>query len=466
MKRLKRILKWTGIVLGGLAAILLVANAILVWTTGTRLERQLAAIREAGDPLVLTDLARPPIPPEKNAATYLRRAEAGVAAIHNEVGSDDFWEYFQTRDPMPAEIQKAVKAAFSAHPDVIPLLQQAAACPDYDPQLDYTVSPGEFIASELSPIQALRMDGRVLEFRVRLLVAEANYDEALRTALILFRLSRHCARNPTLVEYLVAIALQGMAIDSASLALQAGPVSKGVREALDAELAVQERSAMEEYIRALQGDRVLYIDLFGQSAYREEGSGSPFGNCWLIGRWVWNRRESQYLDEMQSFLALLREPVPYRQADAIFGITDYFSSLLAAWSEWAEWAETADEEDVVRDGVRDSERTMQHPFLMVAQTLQAVTSLRARIRSLRVLNALQTHVPAGSGEVPKLTELGLPAETIIDPFTEEPLCVKKTPHGWLVYSVGPNYRDDGGKLEGGPNSDIGVGPPPAKNRDP
>ena len=80
-------------------------------------------------------------------------------------------------------------------------------------------------------------------------------------------------------------------------------------------------------------------------------------------------------------------------------------------------------------------------------TFQAVADTRSMIRSLRVLNALQTHVPAGSNEVPKLTELGLPAETITDPFTGEPLHVKKTPQGWLVYSVGPNFQDDGGKLD-------------------
>ena len=73
MKKLKEILKWTGIVLGGFVAIGLVANAVFVWTTDARLDRQLAAIRAAGDPLTLADLARPPIPPEKNAATYLRR---------------------------------------------------------------------------------------------------------------------------------------------------------------------------------------------------------------------------------------------------------------------------------------------------------------------------------------------------------------------------------------------------------
>ncbi len=37
MKRLKKTLKWTGIVLGALVAILLIANAVFVWTTDARL---------------------------------------------------------------------------------------------------------------------------------------------------------------------------------------------------------------------------------------------------------------------------------------------------------------------------------------------------------------------------------------------------------------------------------------------
>ncbi len=59
--------------------------------------------------------------------------------------------------------------------------------------------------------------------------------------------------------------------------------------------------------------------------------------------------------------------------------------------------------------------------------------------------------------MPKLSELGLPAEATIDPFNGEPLHVKRLPQGWLVYSVGRNLQDDGGKLDD--NSDIGVGPP-------
>ena len=96
----------------------------------------------------------------------------------------------------------------------------------------------------------------------------------------------------------------------------------------------------------------------------------------------------------------------------------------------------------------------------IQAVLHVVVRTRALIRSLRVLNAVQTHVSAGSKEPPKLTDLGLPAETITDPYTGEPLHVKKTPRGWVVYSVGPNFRDDGGKIDDPINGDVGVGPPP------
>ena len=75
MKRFKKILKWTGIVLGTLVTILLIVNAVLVRITDSRLEKQLAAIREAGDPLSIAELLdAKPIPPEQNAAVYLDRA--------------------------------------------------------------------------------------------------------------------------------------------------------------------------------------------------------------------------------------------------------------------------------------------------------------------------------------------------------------------------------------------------------
>src|SRR5262249_22642734 len=88
--------------------------------------------------------------------------------------------------------------------------------------------------------------------------------------------------------------------------------------------------------------------------------------------------------------------------------------------------------------------------------LEAGDRVRAMVRSVRVLNALQTRVPAGSDQVPPLGDLGLPAEATTDPFDGKPLRVKKSPLGWTVYSVGRNGVDDGEQCE--KVADIGVGP--------
>ena len=112
MQRLKEI----AIGLAAIVATLLIANAWYVWSSDTRLERQLAAIREAGNPICLADLARQPIEPEKNAATYLRRAEADADAIVK-----DLFELKEANE-VPGRLisdagQAKIRAAFVRHTD-------------------------------------------------------------------------------------------------------------------------------------------------------------------------------------------------------------------------------------------------------------------------------------------------------------------------------------------------------------
>lgn len=434
MKRPKKILKRTGIVLGSLVAIGLVANAVFVWTTDTRLERQLAEIRAAGDPVTLADLARPPIPPEQNAATYLHQAKADAEAMEDEVWAvPEVQEYSISRvRPMPLKVYETLKAALAAYPNVMPLLEQAAVCQDYDLELDYSLPPQEFLDKSLDAVNKCRSPARALYRRAQLLLADGNRDEAVRTALVIFRLARHFDRNPTMVGYLIAIAVRGYAIASANEALETGPISKDVRDALDAELAIQER--MDGFVWAMKSERAYVLESFAAGDLVD--AANPFAtiivpgrNCWFVGRGIWNMQESACLELFPPLIDLARNPEPYRETEqTIDGESSFMASML-------------------------------YPALKA--TYAAVARARAQIRCLRVLNAIQTHVPAESDEVPKLTELGLPVETTTDPFTGEPLHVKKTPQGWLVYSVGENFQDDGGKLDN--NIDVGVGPPPPSN---
>ena len=77
------------------------------------------------------------------------------------------------------------------------------------------------------------------------------------------------------------------------------------------------------------------------------------------------------------------------------------------------------------------------------------------------MNALQEHGPGRDGQ-PNLAELGLPAETITDPYDGSPIKLKQIGGEWPIYCVGPDLKDDDGQLER--YADIGLGPVSAASR--
>jgi hypothetical protein len=428
MKRLKKILKWTGIVLGGLAAILLIANAWFVWTTDKRLEKQLQAIRDAGDPLTMADLARPPIPPEQNAATYLERAKPDFEAAETEW--EPYWEwsrhYFESYSEgvllrMSPEIQKNLQDFFDARPQLIPLLKQASECPDYQPQLDYTEnrSQRDFVEKRLLPhVRGQRSLARVLDARSRWLVARGNYHEALQNDLMLFRLVRLFNRKPSsLVDNLVAQTIRGMAIFCTNEVLQMGLISKEDHEALEMELASQECS--EGFCNAIKGERIFILSI--------NFNFNPRQRSWFL-RGYFNRIASDSLEGLNAVLKIAQQAKPFSE-------TKQEINVVCAKNSWSQLLLPA-----------------------IASTYKTDMRSTALIRCFRVLNAIQAHELDGGDAVPKLEELGLPPETTLDPFNGEPLHVKKLPEGWLVYSVGENGKDDGGKWDDMVKGDVGIGP--------
>lgn len=416
----KKALKWIGIAAGALLAILLVANAIWVWRTGPRLEKKLAALRAEGDPLSLADLARDPIPPEKNAAVLLRRARSDLEAINKELTDVYDSEGYEEGRLSEAEL-KTIRTSLETYPKVIPLLEQAAACEDYDPQLDYTVGPAAFLAGQMDHLSHPRTVARVLRARVPLLLADGKREEAMETCLVMFRLGRHFDRQPMVVGYLVSLACRGVAVEASNLVLQAGPLPDDAREALETELALHDGT--DAYQHALKTERA-----YGLESIRT----MPGRNIWIVGRALWNDAECYYLDMIDRHLAAASRP--YAEVVATTPATAPNKTGFRVLADLAE------------------------PAIAVGR--EAMERTRAAIRCLRVLNAVQRRVEQGVA-VPKLADLGLPAVATTDPFTGKPLHLKKTPEGWLVYSVGKDLTDDGGEL--GDYRDVGVGPPRPKD---
>ena len=192
MKRLAKILKWIGIVTAGAITILLMLNAYFVWSTGTELERRLAALRQAGDPVQISDFAREPIPPGTNADAFLRRAADDLDAVEKELLALYPRKGYTTGNLSPDEQEKLEKS-FASYPGLMTLLEQAADCPDSDLQLDVSMSATPFLESYIGRSQKHRVLYRILRTRCTLLLSKGRGDDALASQMLLLRLTRQLA---------------------------------------------------------------------------------------------------------------------------------------------------------------------------------------------------------------------------------------------------------------------------------
>lgn len=425
MRRLKTALKWIGIVAGSLASVALLVSAVRSWRAGACVAERLSAVRQEGSPLRLADLTREPISPERNAATFLRRAEKSLDAASKEfsplsMNADDYYEHSRPNEHgrLNQRGVDLVERVLSAYPDVLPLLQQADSAADYVPGHDYTLSTEEFLEKYLPSTSQHRQVARFLQYRGDLLLVRGNRDESLAGGLMLLRLDRHFEREPMIVGYLVSLAIRSMAVGQIARALQDGSVSAELHQELDTELTRELDS--QAFLWAISSERAFGIE--------------SFRNLRTMNGWVGELLAWQFKQDECDYLK--------RMADEIkLGTTPQYQAKLELNRMQAESTDA---------------RTLTSLIIPPLQgAREAAQRSRARLQCLAVLNALSQSPSKADGQ-PRLGELHLGAKIKIDPYNGQPLRIKRIKGGWVVYSVGGNLIDDGGKIE--ESEDVGVGP--------
>jgi hypothetical protein len=393
------------------------------------LESRLAAIRAAGDPASIDDLRPAPVPDEQNAAAILKRIGPRLDAFSNDHGrflrTPIGQSYEQAQDigqaVAPEQIFE-IRLILLEYEDVEKALAQVADCDKYASLLDYSLDYGNFIEAAIATQGSVRSAGRYLNWRTEVLTSDGFHDEAIENGIKALRLARLYEHEPTLVPLLVANAVRNLSVPYIYDALSAGPISPQLHAALDQELAFAD--TRQGLLHALRSERAVCADTL--EVYRMWYPLMPVTCIWLLDSEQWG-----LLDEIDAHLQLVE--VPWHEVRS--GIAP--PGVPAPLSKRGKLA------DSLLPG-------LQAMFHAHARTV-------ALLRSLRVYNALRQFAEKHGREATGLEGLDLPRGATIDPYSGEPLRLKHTVDGWVVYSVMDNGEDDGGDFMG--RKDFGVAPP-------
>lgn len=426
----KRAWKRIGIGFTILVALALIVNGFFARRAEWQLRSRLAAIRAAGDPASISELAPPPIPDDQNAAAIIAKIRPRLNEFSKEYGrffdtplGKKYEEASDRDEPATKEQIDAIRTILDKYPDVERAIAKAAACEKFGSQMDFSLDHTAFLERELGVVQNARTASRFLSWRNEVLRADGKHQEAIENGIESLRLARLHKGEPTLVAFLVAIAMQGIADQDLYDTLASGQTTPEMHKAIDDELARHDDP--QQLPNVLKTERA-----FGADWINSEMIGDYVPIRHVFG-WILKSFQVGVLDTMHDYIQLAARP----------------------------WYEVRLQFEPSKGKTLSSGHGVLAALLEPA--LQAAFEANARslveTRGLRIDNALVAFAEKNGREATGLDELRMPREATIDPYSGQPMKLTHTKSGWIVYSVMSNGVDDGGDFIG--MKDYGVAPP-------
>ncbi len=402
MKRLRKLAKLAAISALVLSAIL----AVIIWRDSAKREAMISSIREAGDPVSITDLRPTDVASEENAATYLTPVTEDLQTLVFKIYPFVFPEAFDRQSGLTDQQRAESEKLFAAHTKVDEAIQRASQCKALHWPLNYADAPSKFMESLLNNTQSTRDVARFHVAKSRTLSGGGDPDNATAVCLQGLRLVRLQDQTPTMIASMVNSACRGTLLDEVGRVIRHHKLKPETQQAIEAELS--NHDSLAAFTQALKSERAFGISSFN-------GFPNFPGRGWITGQ--------------------------------VSNYVEYMDEQITISSDWP--FQQTQTETVQTSGMTD---------LLVP----AVTSAReAYVRTItvnrcaRVLNAIQNL--DSETQTPTIDELGLPAEATADPFSGDTLIIKKVDTGWTVYSVGPNKTDDDGQVASDEAAPLDVG---------
>ena len=411
---------------GGLLGllVLLLAGA---WIGSRRdLSAELDRIRAAGEPASATEIeAFYQVPPGGRDTTQLWlaalapldtpsfAAEAKELPLVGEDASDL---------PLPGEPWPQLEAAEQLLARYRGSLEQMHQAAREGGQARFPTRFADGIQMQLPHAQRLRAGARLLALESAVAAHRGQPDAAVDSILAMFAAARSLEQEPVLVSQLVRMALGGMARQRIQWLLSAVTLDDHQLARLDAELAAS--NYQKPLRKGLVGERVIGIVTFENP----EALGDEAAIGWLS--MTGSSDQAMYLKLMDEMIAAAEKTGPERQ-EAIDAADERLRQLASTTSAKLKYPLTL----LLLPGLSGASQAAARNEAERDATRAAVAIERFRLREGRLPQKLDELVPDFLASLPS------------DPFSTGPLRYRADETEFLVYSVGSNGVDDGGRSD-------------------
>ena len=415
-----------GIVAAALIVVLVVVAVLAITRPARMVRAEIARIKAEGAPLTMKDLDGPKIPDSQNGAVEYQKAFALISGEDKKKDMDLIADRSSLSHQPKTEAEcRELRRALAKYDRLVPIVEQAASKPDCRFPIGWEKS-GALDAS-FPHLRPLRDISRILSGNALLSVRENRPADAARYVDLGYAISDATTYRPTLLAFLYRCTQIHLASDALGELLASGQLSSQDAQGIMDRLAHIDLSSSPT--EGLKVERAMGIWTFdrlrddpgslgaasGSSRVGKGGGGTgPLVHLWM------DLDEGYYLTKMRQYIDCSSQP----------------------YCDLARTGKLAEPSDMPKYAILSA---ICLPLVHAQWRIRDES--QARINGSRIALALAIYHNQHKTYPVDLNEVSRPlgGQVPIDPFSGKAFVYKKQISGCLLYSIGPDLKDNGGK---------------------
>ena len=380
------------------------------------------------------------------AASYHKAAEQ-----YEELPEEILNSLRKKHDKAASDEKKIIEEFIANNGELLDMVVAGTNKPYYWRKFDEN---SEMISILLPYLSAFRQFAYTLCWRAQLHAEKGRYEEAFDDIKSCYRLGRHLRGDRILIDQLVGIAIEALAADNMRDILSEYQIDSAALAKLQQDF--EKMIPDEDFVVSLKAEKLFMYDEI-QRCFTED----RFGGGHLYLRRIAELGSDNYLPEYDVMVVdllfsmkkwpvvaqgLFTHPNKQQTKDAVDRFFAFWESIARKSPARIRAGQIDIEEET--DKIIKGNIFLQMLAPAIGRVFQQAYAVKVNTEASLTIAAILRYGRDKSTFPDTLEEL-ITADYIkklpIDPYSDNPLIYRKTDDGFTLYSIGGNFKDDGGK---------------------